>query len=120
MAYGIDKITAGDGSVTSGEFQDRVFDGGNPKKLKQAIKVEITFEPLTSAQSVTPKYKLDRAASFTSGSAAGEDETSVEVYINTLFYEAEWGFTVASTDGSFPKITGLNFVYDTLEEESGE
>ena len=116
-SYGVDKITAGDSATASGEFEDRIFDGGNTKKEKQAIRLEITFEALTANQSVTPKYKLDRAASFTSGTAAGVGETSVEVFINTLFREAEWGFTLASSNGTFPKITGQNFVYDDLSEE---
>ena len=116
--YGVDKITAGDNANTSGSFEDRVFDAGDSDKFKQAIKIEITFEALTTGQSVTPKYKIDRAASFTTGTAASTvGDTSVDLYINTLFKEIEWGFDLASSSSTFIKITGVNFVYNDLAEE---
>ena len=85
----------------------------------QAIKVEITFVALAANQTVTPKYKLDRASSFTNGTAASTTgDTRAIAWINTVCKEIEWGFTLAATDGTFPKITGVNFIFDDLQSES--
>lgn len=117
-SYGLDKVTAGDSAVASGSWESRVFDGGDPDKYFQALKVEITFEALAANQSVTPKYKLDRASSFTTGTAQSTTSaTRATVYINTICKEAEWGFNLAASDGSFPQVTGVNFVYEDLEDE---
>lgn len=117
-SYGIDKVTAGNNAVASGSWESRVWDGGDTDKYKQAIKVEVTFEPITANQTVTPKYKLDRASSFTTGtSVSTANATRATVYINKLCKEAEWGFNLASSDGSFPAVTGINFIYEPLESE---
>lgn len=117
--YGVDKINIADGANAAGSWESRIFDGGDPNKYIQAIKVEIEFEALTTGQSVTPKYKLDRASSFTTGTAASTvGDTTVSLYINTLCKEAEWGFNLASTSNTFIKIKSINFVADTLETEA--
>ena len=117
--FGVDKITAGDSAATTSSWEERIFDNGDPNRDKQAIKVEVKFEALAANQTVTPKYKLDRAASFTNGTAASTTgDTIATAWINTRAKEAEWGFTLASSDGSFPKITGLNFIFDDLSDEA--
>lgn len=119
--YGVDKLTAGDTAVASGSFEERIFDAGDPDRDKQAIKVEITFEPLTTGQSVTPKYKINRATSWTNGTTQSTTgATKAEVYINSIFKEIEWGFDPASLNGTYPVITGENFVFDLMEQESDE
>ena len=120
--YGVDKIALGDLHLTSGAvWESLIFDGGDPDKYMQAIKVEITFESLPSAATVTPKYKLDRASSFTTGTAANTaGDTEADVYINTLCKESEFGFNLASASTSFarfPKITSVKFIYDDLADE---
>lgn len=117
--YGVDKIALGDNAIASGAvWESLIFDGGDPEKYMQAIKVEIAFEALTSGQSVTPKYKLDRTAAFTTGTAASTvGDTEISAYIDTLCKEAEWGFNLASSSNTFPKITSVKFVYDDLSEE---
>lgn len=120
--YGADKVELDDAATAeTGSWKSRIFDNGDPDSYKQAIKVEVKFEALTTGQSVTPNYKLDRATSFTSGTAASTvGDTEVEVYINTLCKEAEWGFDLASSAGTFPKITAINFVYDDLADDGGD
>ena len=117
--YGVDKVALGDNAAATGSWETRLLDKSMPKDQNfQAIKVRVTFEALTTGQSVTPKYKLDRAASFTTGTAASTvGDTEVEVYINQLVDEAEWGFNLASSSNTFIKITGEEFVYDDLAGE---
>ena len=119
MAFGVDKVSLGDNAVAAGSWETRLLDQDMPKDQNfQAIKVRVTFEALTTGQSVTPKYKLDRAVSFTTGTAASTvGDTEVEVYINQLVDEAEWGFDLASSSNTFIKITGVEFVYDDLAGE---
>ena len=118
-SYGVDKVEDDDAATAeTGSWESRIFDNGDPESYMQAIKVEVKFEALVSGQSVTPKYKLDRVASFTNGTAASTvGDTEVEVYINTICKEAEWGFNLASSAGTFPKITSVNFVYDDLDSD---
>lgn len=119
--YGVDKVTAGDGAAATASWASRIFDGGDPNARMQALKVEIEFKALTSGQSVTPKYKLDRASSFTSGTAASTvGDTKVTVNINTVCKEAEWGFDLASTSNTFIIIKNINYVYDDLSDETLE
>lgn len=117
--YQVDKIALGDGALASGAvWESLIFDAGDPEKYMQAVKVEIVFEALTTGQSVTPKYKLDRTSSFTNGTAASTvGDTRVDVFINTLCKEAEFGWGLASSSNTFPKITSIKFVYDDLLEE---
>jgi len=116
--FGVDKITAGDGANASGSWESLIFDGGNPDADMMALTVTVRFEPLTTGQSITPKYKLDRASSFTNGTAASTvGDTIARIHINTRCREAEFGFNVASTSNTFPKITSIELEWDDLSEE---
>lgn len=119
-SYGIDYVVKGAGIYSdTGAWQSRIFDGGDPDAFMQAIKVEIVFKPLTSGQTVTPIYKLDRASSFTTGDTVSTvGATRADVYINTICKEAQWGFNFDTTD-ELTKITvtGINFIYNDLSEE---
>ena len=119
--YGVDKIALGDGASASGSYESLVFDGGDPNRHMIPMNLTIEFEPLTTGQSITPKYKLDRATSFTSGTAASAvGDTKVEWPIYTRCRELEFGFDIASTSNTFPKITGIILEYDNLESETQE
>lgn len=121
-SYGIDKVAVGNNSTDeTASWESRIFDGGDPNKTKQAIKLEVEFEDLVSGDSVTPKYRIDRAASFTSGTAvttAGANEANL--YINSNFKEIEFGFDLSQTGSTYPKVTGVNFVYQPNEDEGEE
>jgi hypothetical protein len=120
-SYGVDKVALGDTAVAAGSYESLIFDAGKPKKEKLAYKVVITFEALTADQSVTPKYKIDRAASYTTGTA--EDtvgETRAEVLINSRFKEIEVGFDLVSSSNTFIKITSITLEWDDLEEEKND
>ena len=117
--YFVDKIALGDSALAAGSWESLIFDGGSPDHNMQAIKVVVTFEALTIGQSVTAKHKLDRTASFTTGTAASTvGDTEAKVFINTVCKEAEFGFDLASTSNTFPKITSVSFVFDPLDKEA--
>jgi hypothetical protein len=116
-SYGVDKVSASDSAIAAGLWESRIFDADDAAKFKQAIKLQIEFEALTVNQTVTPKYKLERAASFTTGDAIGVGETQADVYINSLYKEIEFGFDFTSTSNTFLVIKSLSFVYNDLTEE---
>lgn len=119
--YGVDKVSPDSDPQTSGSWESLVVDNNNPMKTKEAEKIVVTFEPLESGESVTPKYRKDRAASFTSGTAVSTiGETRAELVIpvgDSRYREFEFGFDVA-TSTSFPVITSVGFFFDTLAEEA--
>jgi len=120
-SYGVDKIALGDTANSSGSLETLIFDGGDPDRQFLPINLIIEFEALTTGQSVTPKYKLDRAASFTTGTAASTvGDTRVELPIYTRAKEIEFGFNLASTSNTFIKIIAVKLIYDDLSEESQE
>lgn len=117
--YEVSKVALGDSAIASGSWDSLIFDHGNAKRDKLAISVELTFEALTSGQSVTPKYKIDRASSFTTDIVANTvGDTSVKTFINSRFKEIEFGFNLASTNNTFIKITGIILTFDPLSGET--
>lgn len=122
--YGVDTVKMSDNSITSGVWESLIFDDGNPQKEKLALKIVTTFEALVANQTITNKYKMDRAASFTGGTAvstvgATRAETRLPV-ASQRHREMEWGFTIASSDGSYPVVTSTTLFFDDLREESDE
>ena len=70
---------------------------------------------------VTGCEGVDRASSFTTGTAASTvGDTRVELPIYTRCKEMEFGFNLASTSNTFPKIVGIILEYDNLSEEKQE
>jgi len=116
--YGVDKVTLGGIANATGTWESLIFDSGDPDKYIIPIDLVVTFEPLTSGQSVTPKYKLDRAASFTSGTAESTvGATSVKCPIYQRCKEIEVGFELTSSLNTFIKVTSVSLEYDTLTTE---
>jgi len=116
--YGIDKISLGDNADASGEFESLIFDGGDSDKQFLPMTLTVNFESLASGESVTPKHKYDRASSFTNGTAASTvGNTRIEESLYTRAKEIEIGFTLASSSGTFPKITSVELEYDDLVGE---
>lgn len=117
-AYGVDKVTLGDDAATSGLYESLIFDDGNSKKEKLAVQLKATFVALAAGESVQLGYQIDRSGTFTMGTAEDtDDEVSVELDIYSRFKEIEFKFVLASTGGTFPKLTSLIFEYDSLSEE---
>ena len=119
--YGIDKVDRDADAATSGIWESLIFDNGNSKKDKLALQLKATFVGLASGESVTLAYQIDRSGSFTAGSAintVGETEAELDIY--SRFKEIELKFTLASSSGTFPKLTSLIFNFDPLDQEKVE
>lgn len=118
--YGVDKVSKTDNPNTSGIWESLILDNGNPKKEKMIEKIIVTFEPLESGESITPKYRIDRAANFTNGTTQSTvDATSAEILLDARYKEFEWGFAVG-TSTTYPKITSTSALLDDLSEERNE
>lgn len=116
--YGVDKVTLGDTANASGLWESLIFDSGDPDKYMLPLDLIVTFEPLTVNQSVTPKYKLDRATTFTAGDVESTvGATFVKCPIFHRCREMEVGFNLASTSNTFIKIIGVKLEYNTLTTE---
>lgn len=121
-SYGIDRVKMSGNAYTSGNWESLIFDDSNPQKEKLALRVLVIFEALASGESVTPKYKVDRAASFTTGTTentVGATSTFVDIpTASARFKEFEFGFNLASSSNTYPVVTGVFFFYDDLKDET--
>ena len=115
--YGVDKIAPGASAAASGVYEGLIFDASDVKRQKLAFKVEAQCVTLATNETLTVKQKIDRTASFTEGSAAVAGEVSAEVSIYNRFKELEFGFTLTSADGTFPKVTEISWDYNDLKNE---
>lgn len=131
--YGLDKVTKGGSPAASGSWESLITDIGvlngqlasMPEKSKIALRLIITHAPLPSGVTITPKYKLDRAASWTNGTTNSTDNTTRTPLIfatigGVRYREIEYGFDfTASTN--IPQFTGTYFEFDPLiGEENSE
>jgi len=115
--YGVDRILPGASAVTSGVYESLIFDAEDVRKEKLALQVKAQCKALATNETLATKYQLDRSGSFTAGTAATSTGTEAEVGIFNRFGEVEFGFTLTSVDGTFPKVIELSFDYNSLSEE---
>lgn len=116
--YGVDKISPGANAAASGVYESLIFDNGDNNKSKLLIHQTSRYEPLVTGQSVVNKSKLDRTTSFTSGITSNTvDDISVKDPFHQRFKEGEFGFTLASTGGTFPKLTQHEVLFNDMSEE---
>lgn len=73
--------TAAGATQSQTVVESLIYDGNEPYKSKQAKFVKITYAPFVGTESITVKYKLDRAATWTTLSDATEpwDTTSFNI-----------------------------------------
>lgn len=106
-------------SIT-GRYESLIFDNENPDAEFLPLTLTIKFQALPANITITPIYRYDRAAAFTSGTAVSTtDAVRAEQRLYSRTKELEIGFTIASTAGqsSFPKITAVELEFDDLVEE---
>lgn len=117
--YGVDKISRSNTVSATGSWESLIFDNGNAAKSKLALRIAIEFLPLTTGQSVTIKYRKDRAASFTNTTTQSTvGATRVQyTFANSRFKEFEYGFDIASSSNTNVYITSVVFEFDDLAEE---
>lgn len=118
--YGVDKVTIGDNAQTSGDWESLIFDNGRPMKPKTAIKMVVGFKALAANEMVTPKYKINRASSFTDGDTVSTVDKTQAVLdfgpTEASFREIEIGFTLGASTTS-PTVTSVLFIFDDRADE---
>lgn len=117
--YGVDKVSVDSNAYTSGSWESLIFDNGNPLKEKLALKLVVEFTALAAGETVAPKFKFDRASSWTAGTAEDTDGATRVEYVfgrDARFKEIEFGFNLVSST-TFPIIKAVMFIFDDLREE---
>lgn len=126
--YGIDLVTPTNDPASTGSWESLIDDDsvdgkGNiyaaPQKMKEAHRLCIFYETLPVGCTITPKYKLDRATSWTLGTGtdigiAGSQFCLMD--INQRYYEIEYGYDITATV-NYPKILGLYYDFEGLDTE---
>jgi hypothetical protein len=120
-SYGVDKLTINSNYTSSGLWESLIFDNGNPEEEKLPFDIRLTFETLTTGQTVLPKYKLNRGSwvigSIVGGTGAGSGATEVKLPIFNRAKEVEIGFNYTSSSNTRLKVTGVTFKYEDLSAE---
>jgi hypothetical protein len=117
-SYGLDIVDNYSDPATTASWESLIFDGGAVYKEKMAGRIKVFFEDLPSDVSITIKYKLDRASSWSYGDAATSGtSTQFEFPTTRRFREIQYGFDVACTGTATPKITGITLEFNPLQQE---
>ena len=119
--YGVDVVDNNCDPATTASFESLIADNRRPWKPKTADRLVVGFEPLPAGFTLTPKWRIDRAASWSTKptSVAIAGDTKVVVDIDLQFKEIEVGFDVTHTAGTeTPVITYLALLYDDNEEDT--
>lgn len=121
-AAGIDRVVESGDLFAAGSFESLVSDDGIPAKDKLAKRLVIYFKALATGQSVTPKYRINGATSWTSGDAvstvgATQAELVFDNDADLRYKEIEIGFDIASSANTSMYIYSMYFEYDDLSKE---
>lgn len=116
MDYGVDVVNPFCDPSATAYWESLIIDNGRPDRTKQAAEMYLTFNPLPVGCTVTPRYKIDRAASWTTGTPAVAGDTKATLNINKRYNEIQLGFDVTATTTT-PEVTSVVFILDTLGSE---
>lgn len=125
--YGLDILDNFSTPSTTFNWQSLIWDGGSRYKVKQALRMKISFTPLPTGCTVTPTYSLDRGAFVIADPITGASytqstvgSTSVVIEINNArFHEIQWGFNGTSSSSATQPvtITGVSIEINPLPDE---
>jgi hypothetical protein len=123
--YGVDKVDPSSAPFATATWESLLSDvkvmgggrqGARPDMDKQSTYLRITFKTLPTGATVTPKYKINREASWNTGTAAVAGDTSVTFPIGKRYKESQVGIDVTATNTT-PEITSIVHVIDPLSSE---
>lgn len=125
-SYGIDKVDPNSPPFSTATWESLVSDYmfvstkkkfPRPDKTKTISYLELDFPPLPVGCTVTPKYKIDREASWHPGTAAIAGATFVRMNINKRYHELQVGFDLTATNTT-PEIIAIVPLVEMLGEEA--
>lgn len=118
--YGIDVINNASAPAASSSWESLIFDAGYTAKRKKASLIWVNFLTLPADASFKIKYKIDRAANWTSSpsfTAANTQANVAQFAVSTPdFYEIQVGVDL-TTGTTTQAITSVTLVYDNQREE---
>lgn len=116
--YGIDLVNNFSTPASSFSWQSLIYDGGSRYKLKNHLRVKLSFLSLPANCTLQIGYSIDRGA-FTWSNTATTGQTDIVLETNNArFHEVQWAFRgTCSSASSPPTITGITADIDPLLEE---
>lgn len=119
--YGVDEVDVSNNPYNNGTIQFLIEDDDTMYHQKEAITVTTQFEPLQTNQSLTLKYKLDRADNWTSVPAVttvgATTYRNVIALGNKRYREYEIALDIFQANGVSPVILAVDIEKDILETE---
>lgn len=117
--YGVDRLNNSSTPATSFNLLSLIYDGGVSYKVKNALRMQVTFLPLPAGYTLQAQYALDRGTPVLSPTAKQGDAKLVFEVDNARFGELQWGYVGTSSGATAPAvITGLTMEIQPLEDES--
>jgi hypothetical protein len=115
--YGWDTVTSSSAPFATGVLESLIFDNNTPYKQKLASVIKVDHKALAADESVQISYKIDRATSWTDGTAnATDDTTETRLPINKRFKEIQIKVTLVAVATS-PTGTSVSLLFNDNEEE---
>lgn len=123
--YGVDKVDPNSNPYSAFTWESLINDFqfisikkrfSRPDKDKEATSLTLTFTPLPSGCTITPKYKINRDVSWEMGTAAVAGDTEITLNINKRYREIQIGFDGTATTVT-PLITSIVLLAEMLPSE---
>lgn len=114
-SYSVDVVDNTSDPFGTASWESLVFEGNYPAKTKTALYIEGLFETLPSGVTVTMKYKINGAASWTTGGTLTSG-TYTRLDINQRFYSIQFGFDLI-VGTTTPVVRSVSLVYDDNRKE---
>jgi len=114
--YGVDIVDNASDPAGSASWESLIFDAGQVFKQKRALRLKIRTKTLPSGVTIKPKWKIDRAASWTYGTDFTSGTETIAGIGNKQFFEIQWGFDVTCTGTDTPEILGVAFEFEAASD----
>lgn len=123
--YGIDVTDNTSDPAPEFDFSSLIWDGGAIYKVKQGMRVLLSFLPLPTGVEITLWYNIDRGGEKSANdenvaykAVAGDSSLLINIPASKRFREIQWGFFGTCAAGSStPTIIGLTAEIDSLADE---
>jgi hypothetical protein len=117
--YGVDLLNNSSTPAPNFNMLSLIYDGGVSYKVKNALRMQVTFLPLPAGYTLQAQYVLERGTPVLSPTAKQGDTKLVFEVDNARFSELQWGYVGTSSGATLPAvITGLTMEIQPLEDES--
>lgn len=119
-SYGVDKVINSNAPFTSATFESLIFDNEQVWKDKLALKLKATHLPLAANESVQLGYKINRASSYTIGTAnttTNSTETVLNISQSVARFREFQSEVILGAATTSPTITSITLEFNDLASE---